>query len=43
VTPQGTMRVEITTPEVTRALKIARQIQGIRKRHDFWPVDTRAD
>jgi len=30
VTPQGTMRVEITTPEVTRALKIARQIQGIR-------------
>jgi len=30
VTPQGTMRVEITTPEVTRALKIARQIQSIR-------------
>jgi ABC-type multidrug transport system ATPase subunit len=30
VTPQGTIRVEITTPEVTRALKIARQIQGIR-------------
>ena len=30
VTPQGAMRVEITTPEVTRALKIARQIQGIR-------------
>jgi len=30
VTPQGTMRVEITTPEVTRALKIARQIRGIR-------------
>ena len=30
VTPQGTMRVEITTPEVTRALKIARQIPGIR-------------
>jgi ABC-2 type transport system ATP-binding protein len=30
VTPEGTMRVEITTPEVTRALKIARQIPGIR-------------
>jgi ABC-type multidrug transport system ATPase subunit len=30
VTPAGTMRVEITTPEVTRALKIARQISGIR-------------
>src|ERR1700757_2726606 len=30
VTPPGTMRVEITTPEVTRALKIARQIPGIR-------------
>ena len=30
VTPQGTIRVEITTPEVTRALKIARQIRGIR-------------
>jgi ABC-type multidrug transport system ATPase subunit len=30
VTPAGTMRVEITTPEVTRALKIARQIPGIR-------------
>ena len=30
VTPAGTIRVEITTPEVTRALKIARQIPGIR-------------
>ena len=30
VTPAGTIRVEITTPEVTRALKIARQISGIR-------------
>ncbi len=30
VTPEGTIRVEITTPEVTRALKIARQISGIR-------------
>src|SRR5467141_1536669 len=30
VTPAGTMRVEITTPEVTRALKLARQIPGIR-------------
>jgi ABC-type multidrug transport system ATPase subunit len=30
VTPPGTIRVEITTPEVTRALKIARQIPGIR-------------
>lgn len=30
VTPAGTIRVEITTPEVTRALKIARQILGIR-------------
>ena len=30
VTPAGTMRVEITTPQVTRALKIARQIPGIR-------------
>ncbi|HXO94853.1 MAG TPA: ABC transporter ATP-binding protein, partial [Candidatus Acidoferrum sp.] len=30
VTPPGTMRVEITTPEVTRALKIGRQIPGIR-------------
>ena len=30
VTPAGTMRVEITTPEVTRALKIARGIPGIR-------------
>jgi ABC-type multidrug transport system ATPase subunit len=30
VTPAGTIRVEITTPEVTRALKIARRIPGIR-------------
>jgi ABC-type multidrug transport system ATPase subunit len=30
VTPPGTIRVEITAPQVTRALKIARQIPGIR-------------
>lgn len=30
VQPQGTLRVEITTPEVTRALRMARQIPGIR-------------
>ena len=30
VQPQGTMRIEITTPEVTRALRLARQIPGIR-------------
>ncbi|HMD10110.1 MAG TPA: ABC transporter ATP-binding protein [Candidatus Acidoferrum sp.] len=30
VQPPGTMRVEITTPEVTRALRFARQIPGIR-------------
>ena len=30
VQPQGTMRVEITAPEVTRALRIARHIPGIR-------------
>jgi ABC-2 type transport system ATP-binding protein len=30
VQPQGTTRVEITTPEVTRALRLARQIPGIR-------------
>src|ERR1043166_3363521 len=30
VQPVGTRRVEITTPEVTRALRIARQIPGIR-------------
>jgi len=30
VQPPGTIRVEITTPEVTRALRIARQIPGIR-------------
>jgi ABC-type multidrug transport system ATPase subunit len=30
VQPQGTVRVEITTPEVTRALRFARQIPGIR-------------
>jgi len=30
VQPQGTLRVEITTPEVTRALRLARQIPGIR-------------
>src|ERR1700676_497204 len=30
VQPQGTKRVEITTPEVTRALRFARQLPGIR-------------
>src|SRR6202162_1459582 len=30
VQPQGTIRVEITTPEVTRALRFARQLPGIR-------------
>jgi ABC-2 type transport system ATP-binding protein len=30
VQPPGTLRVEITTPEVTRALRFARQIAGIR-------------
>src|SRR5450432_500636 len=30
VQPAGTIRVEITTPEVTRALRFARQIPGIR-------------
>jgi ABC-2 type transport system ATP-binding protein len=30
VQPPGTIRVEITTPEVTRALRFARQIPGIR-------------
>jgi ABC-2 type transport system ATP-binding protein len=30
VQPPGTYRVEITTPEVTRALRIARTVQGIR-------------
>jgi ABC-type multidrug transport system ATPase subunit len=30
VQPRGTLRVEITTPEVTRALRFARQIPGIR-------------
>jgi ABC-2 type transport system ATP-binding protein len=30
VQPPGTLRVEITTPHVTRALRIARQIPGIR-------------
>ena len=28
--PAGTMRVEISTPEVTRALRVARKIPGIR-------------
>src|ERR1700675_1649485 len=28
--PQGPIRVEITTPEVTRALRFARQVPGIR-------------
>jgi ABC-type multidrug transport system ATPase subunit len=30
VQPPGTIRVEITTPEVTRALRFARQVPGIR-------------
>jgi ABC-type multidrug transport system ATPase subunit len=30
VQPEGTIRIEITTPEVTRALRFARQIPGIR-------------
>jgi len=30
VQPQGTIRVEITTPEVTRALRFARQLPGVR-------------
>jgi len=30
VQPYGTLRVEITTPEVTRALRFARQLPGIR-------------
>jgi ABC-type multidrug transport system ATPase subunit len=30
VQPRGTLRVEITTPEVTRALRFARHIPGIR-------------
>ncbi|HUL34485.1 MAG TPA: ABC transporter ATP-binding protein [Candidatus Eisenbacteria bacterium] len=30
VRPEGTYRVEITTPEVTRALRLARTIPGIR-------------
>jgi len=30
VQPPGTYRVEITTPEVTRALRFARTIPGIR-------------
>src|SRR6202162_810600 len=30
VQPHGTTRIEITTPEVTRALRLARQMHGIR-------------
>lgn len=30
VQPHGTIRVEITTPEVTRALRVARKLPGIR-------------
>src|SRR5690242_6557907 len=30
VQPHGTLRVEITTPEVTRALRFARKINGVR-------------
>ncbi len=31
VQPQGTMRIEIIAPEVTRALRLARHIPGIRR------------
>src|SRR5690242_4556106 len=31
INPPGTMRIEISTPEVTRALRFARQIPGLRK------------
>ena len=30
VNPPGTKRIEVATPEVTRALRLARQIPGIR-------------
>jgi len=30
INPPGTMRIEISTPEVTRALRFARQIPGLR-------------
>lgn len=30
VSPAGTRRVEITAPEITRALRLARELQGIR-------------
>ena len=30
VQPAGTLRIEITTPQVTRALRFAREIPGIR-------------
>src|SRR4029077_5421575 len=30
INPPGTMRIEISTPEVTRALRYARQVPGIR-------------
>jgi ABC-type multidrug transport system ATPase subunit len=30
INPPGTMRIEVSTPEVTRALRFARQIPGIR-------------
>jgi len=38
VQPHGTLRVEITTPEVTRALRFARQLPGIRSATIFGPV-----
>jgi ABC-2 type transport system ATP-binding protein len=30
VQPAGTLRIEIATPQVTRALRLARQIPGVR-------------
>jgi ABC-2 type transport system ATP-binding protein len=30
VRPEGTRRIEITAPEITRALRLARELQGIR-------------
>src|SRR5437588_9538149 len=37
VQPAGTKRVEIATPEVTRALRLARQMPGIRSATIFGP------
>ena len=43
VRPEGTIRVEITTPEVTRALRITRADAGNPQRHNFRAVDSRAN